>query len=106
MKTLSLLIAAAIVLSGCSKENTTVTPTTSSNTGTIKFVNQSNNPYYIFVDGASKGEMSGNSSKDFTVSYGLYKCRVLQKSGYALYPTDKSYSGEVKQGQNIVVTFP
>jgi len=76
-------------------------------TGTIRFVNNSSNPYEIFINGSSQGEMVGGSTADFIyMPIGSYSFRVLQKSGYAVYPTDETYNGDLTCGGALTVSFP
>ena len=78
--------------------------------GTITMNNSTTNPYYVYNDGNLLFTLEGNTSKEFTTTLGNHTVRVLQKSGYVLYPTDKSYSstlscsGIVKIDDSI--TFP
>lgn len=75
-------------------------------TGTIQFVNNSTNPYSVYLNGAFKQTMPGKTSVTFTVNYGYYTCRVVQQSGFVLTPTDQSYSGTVSASSNLIVSFP
>lgn len=89
-------------------EKTKVTTVTSilEKTGFISLKSTSNNPYRIYINGTILTEMNGNESKNFTAKEGAYTVRVLQLSGYILYPTDKTYNITVGCGQTISVTFP
>ena len=76
-------------------------------TGIIKFVNNSSNPYRIYVNGAIQIEsMEGKSTKSFYYTEGSYNIRVLQLSGYAISPTDKTYTGNVTCGGTLIASFP
>lgn len=102
---LALMIVASV---SCKKETTypggggTTAPTT----GKIQFINNSSNPYELYIDGASQGVLAGSKYVYFTVKFGTHTCRVLQQSGYVLYPTDKSYTADVYNGHDAVVSFP
>jgi len=37
---------------------------------------------------------------------GYYTIRVLQVSGYAVYPTDETFSGTLGCGATLTTTFP
>lgn len=115
-KLLFCLLMAVAVLPSCKKgeDNTTVTPTGTNNnnppavtTGTIQFVNNSVNPYRIYINGDLKTTLSGGAYITYTVSLGTYSCRVLQTAGYVLYPTDQTYTCSITATDNSdVVSFP
>lgn len=78
-----------------------------SSTGTLTFQNTSTNPYRVFVNSVEIFTMNGKTSE--VVNYvptGSYSIRVLQVSGYAVYPTDETYTGTVGCGQTLQVIFP
>lgn len=108
MKKLLLIVAAVIAISGCiDKEDTNVTPVQSQpTTGTIQFINNSQNPYDVFVDGTHVFQQSGKTTRDHSVSAGSHKVKVQQVSGYVLYPTVKEYEPNVTASENIVVSYP
>lgn len=75
--------------------------------GSIKIESTSSNPYEIYLDDVYQFEMPGKSVEWIRDLYpGNYRVRVLQVSGYALYPTDNTYNVEVKAGFYTTVTFP
>jgi len=74
--------------------------------GEIQFVNNSSNPYYIYISGVLQTTLPGMTYITYSVNVGSYTCRVLQKSGYAVYPTDQSYTANVTKGGTAVVSFP
>lgn len=78
-----------------------------STTGTLKFENKSNNPYSVFINGIAAFDMNGKSTH--TLSYqptGGYSIKVVQKSGYVLYPTEEIYSFTLSCGQTSIIAFP
>jgi hypothetical protein len=75
-------------------------------TGLIKFINNSSNPYDVYVNGVLVHEMGGNSVESDYHIEGTYTIRVLQVSGYLFTPTDKSYNGNVVCGGTLNVGFP
>lgn len=78
-----------------------------SNTGTLSFQNTSTNPYKVFVNGVEQFDMSGKTTSALGyVKTGSYSVRVLQISGYAISPTDETYTGTVGCGQTLQVIFP
>ena len=77
-------------------------------TGTLKFISNSTNPYKIYLDGniIFSSFPGGATDYEYFVPTGFHTIRVLQLSGYLLAPTDKTYTGTVTCGANLVTTFP
>lgn len=75
--------------------------------GTLTFNNTSTNPYKIFVnDGVVINSLAGNTAQTIPYPIGNVTVRVLQLSGYVVYPTDKSYTGNLTCGGALQTTFP
>jgi hypothetical protein len=75
--------------------------------GILKFVNNSSNPYKIYVNGVVViNSMAGNSTQSATFTSGSYDIRVLQLSGYAVTPTDETFTGTLVCGGTLTTTFP
>jgi hypothetical protein len=100
-KFLSLLLL-SIVLFSCKKESNPVAKCT----GGIQLFNNSDYPYQISVNGKAVMNLDGKKSTVITEESGYYTVRVLQVNGYVLYPTDKTYSGNVICNNNLVISFP
>lgn len=78
-----------------------------SGTGTLSFSNTSTNPYRVFVNNVEVFTMNGQTTQDLDYApTGSYSVRVLQVSGYAVYPTDETYTGTVSCGTSLSVVFP
>jgi hypothetical protein len=78
-----------------------------SKSGTLKINNTSSNPYDVYINGVLKiTNMAGGSTQSFKAGTGTYNIRVLQKNGYILYPTDKTFSGSISCGTTLNCTFP
>ena len=76
-------------------------------TGTLAFSNTSTNPYDVYVNGTVQiTNMAGGTTKNLIVPVGAYTIRVLQKSGYLISPTDKTYNGTLSCGLTLTTTFP
>lgn len=76
-------------------------------TGTLTFKNTSTNPYDVFVNGVlTVSNMAGGTTQSFIAPIGSYSIRVLQKSGYLISPTDKTYVGSISCGTTLTTTFP
>jgi len=74
--------------------------------GTIQFINNSTNPYDVYIAAVFQTTLEGRHSISYTIDEGSYTCRVIQKSGYLTYPTDQSYPVVVVKGGSQVVSFP
>ncbi len=99
---------AVAVTNGIISHTENVVSTVLSGTGTLKFINNSTNPYDIYVNGTVKiTNMAGGTSQNLTLApTGNYTIRVLQKSGYAVTPTDKTFTGTITCGGILTTTFP
>jgi hypothetical protein len=97
ISTFLLLCSLALAL-GCSKDEF--------GTGSVKFINKSTNPYKLSINGASKGEISGNSSKIIDLDVGTYTLKAEQVSGYILFPTVKDGEITVRRNDFLEWSFP
>jgi hypothetical protein len=78
-----------------------------SSTGTLKFINTSSNPYRIYINGTVAFDMNGGTTQyKYYMPIGSYSLRVLQISGYVIYPTDMTYTGTLSCGFTLIATFP
>ena len=77
-------------------------------TGTLKFISNSTNPYKVEVNGI----VAFNSMAGGTTQYLYYKpatnytVKVTQLSGYVFSPTIKSYTGNLTCGNTLTITYP
>lgn len=74
--------------------------------GTLKVTSTSSNPYKIEIDGDYAGIINGHDTKTWKKNKGTYSVRVIQQSGYVLYPTDKNYVAVIKSNETTIITFP
>jgi len=74
--------------------------------GCVKFINKSANPYRLSINGASKGEISGSSSKIIELDAGTYTLKTEQVSGYIRYPTVKDGEITVRRDDFLEWSFP
>lgn len=75
-------------------------------TGTLTLKSTSSNPYRIFINGDPIIDLQGYGNKSYTLPVGTFTVRVLQLSGYLIYPTDKTYSATIVCGATTEVIFP
>ena len=93
--------------SAISANQTTSLSSVMRSTGTLKFTNTSSNPYRVYVNGVVVGDQPGGTVTSLRYSLtGSYTVRVLQLSGYAVTPTDKTYTGSVTCGGTLNTTYP
>lgn len=108
MKKYLLLAASVMVFTACQKE--TPQPTTPAPdpcpTGTIQFINNSNNPYDVYLNNTFQFTQNGRTSRDWTVDKGFYKATVKQKSGYLISPTIQDYEGTIDGCDKNIVSYP
>lgn len=75
-------------ITSCSKDdNNTTSPSGGCSQGTIRFSNNSANPYMISIDGIAKGSINGKSFVNVNIDKGFHTLKAEQISGYVLYPT-------------------
>lgn len=106
MKRLLLIAITAIAFTGCTKDDKNTGTSGGSDMGTIQFINNSNNPYRVYLNNNEIAEQKGNTSFSKSVSTGFYKVTVSQVSGYLVYPTVKNYEFNVAKGANEIVSYP
>jgi PKD repeat protein len=76
-------------------------------TGTLIVNNTSTNPYDVFVNNVLQvTNMAGGTVRQFTAPVGNYVIKVVQKSGFAFFPTEKTYNVNLTCGGTITTTFP
>jgi PKD repeat protein len=76
-------------------------------TGTLVVNNTSTNPYDVYINSVLQvASMAGGTSRQFTAPVGTYVIRVVQKSGFLVFPTDKSYNANLTCGGTVTTTFP
>lgn len=76
-------------------------------TGRLSFINTSSYPYDIYVNDVIKITDMPGETNDFGIfPTGSYTIKVVQKSGYLLYPTIKTYTRNLLCGGNSITTFP
>jgi hypothetical protein len=86
---------------------TTTAATILQQTGTLRFVNRSSNPYRIYINGVQVIDQNGGSTLDLQLEPAEPKTiRVLQLSGYAVSPTEKTYTGTLSCGGLLTTTYP
>ena len=96
--TLLFLICIALLCS-CNKEDECLD-------ATVRFTNNSSNPYNLFIDGVFQKEISGNTFFELDLLEGQHTASVEQVSGFILFPTIKETTLNVFGCQEIGWVFP
>jgi len=97
-------VATASALTANNKNSTTCILTKS---GTLKITKNSSSLYDIYINGVLEIQnMAGGTTTSFKAGVGTYNIRVLQKTGFILIPTDKTYSGTITCGSTLTCIFP
>lgn len=72
---------------------------------TFYLKNNSSNPYTIYINEAYKGVLQGKERASVDVSKGIV--RVVQRSGYVLYPTEENYVKNINCAEEeVTISFP
>ncbi len=75
--------------------------------GTLSFVNNSADPYTIYVNGKVNCIVNGNSTVNSPYCpIGLYAIRAVQNSGYTSKPIDDTFNSILVCGGTLVTNFP
>lgn len=90
------------------EKKTTQTTLALTGTGTLRFVNKTNNKHRIGINGVSMLDVAGNSSANLTLKKGRYTVRILQIENVfsTTNPTDKSSDINLDCGQTTSFDIP
>ena len=78
-----------------------------SSTGFIEFINNSTDPYSLYINGTYEFDLAGGYYQIFNYyPVGSYTLKVVQVSGYAIYPTVITFTGTLSCGSTLTATFP
>lgn len=105
MKKLLYTLTFAITIVSCNKDNST-SPDKKCDTGTVQFINNSKNPYKIYVDNSYLTSQDGKSSMKRDLSKGFHKITVEQISGYLFTPTIQDYEFTINGCDEKIVSYP
>lgn len=97
---------AATALTGCEKEPVKAPQKDPCTTGRIQFVNNSKHPYNVYVNGNLTIQQKGGQTGVNDFAPGYYTVKVVQVSGYAVYPTEKTYTGTLEGCGTLVFSYP
>lgn len=105
MKKLLIVLLAAITISACTKDDSTE-PSKSCETGTVQFINNSTNPYKVYVDNEYITSQDSKSSFKRELPKGFHKVTVEQISGYLFTPTIQDYEFTISGCDEKIVSYP
>lgn len=77
---LLLALTSIFALNSCNLEDECLT-------GTVRFTNNSNNPYDLYIEGQYQFRMDGNTFQELELTEGQHRARAEQVSGFLLFPT-------------------
>lgn len=92
--------------SGTECENDNRPDCVKNNTGTVVFDSYSDNPYDCYINSVYVGQVGGWGIKNVTSTAGFKNLRVLQVSGYVLYPSEFTGTGTLSQCGTLTFEFP
>lgn len=75
-------------------------------TGDVTFLNNSTNPYDVFLNGYLKFRLAGKESKTISVATGNLDIYTKQVSGYAFYPTETTEKMNIIECEIHYYSFP
>ena len=102
MKKLLILFSIALLFSSCTKEKDCEV----NDSFYMELNNGSNNPYDVYVNDVFLETLDGKKQETYQIPAGYFKIKVIQVSGYLLYPTEKEYTGSVAACESYYITFP
>jgi uncharacterized protein YcnI len=94
MKKLALLLFTLILFTACEK------------TFQIEFTNGSSDTYELYINDVYQQDVEGKQKVTYNIPEGYWSAKVVQKTGYILFPTVKDYSGTYKAGESYYIVFP
>jgi len=97
-----LLVGLLFATSSCSKEE--LPPLCDE--GTLRLTNISSNPYMYYLNGAYQATLKGNTFQEFEILEGKHTIRLVQESGYLLFPSIKESSVSVFGCKESELVFP
>ena len=92
-------------LNGCIQEDTR--PDCEKNDwGTVEVDSYLGNPYKVYIDGLYKGRVAAYGLVEYSnVSSGARTIKLVQESGFILYPTEYTYSANITDCNTSTVTL-
>jgi hypothetical protein len=76
------------------------------NTFSLECTNGSNDTYAVYVNNVYKVDIRAKNKRTIDVPAGFAKIEVVQKDGYILYPTKKTYENTASACDIRYMVFP
>lgn len=106
MKKLLLFWLLSVIMISCNSDSGGSSGGSTICQGTIRFVNNSSNPYTVSVSGYSSFVLGGNKWIEKKYDKGSYIIHVKQNSGYLFYPTEENYTVRLGCNGEETCSFP
>jgi len=74
-------------------------------TFSIEFTNGTSDPYDLYINDEFQQVMSAKSRVTYDIPAGYWSAEVIQRSGYAVYPNDNTYSNTYESCTNYYIVF-
>jgi hypothetical protein len=97
-----LLFVGTFLISSCSDD----TEVDLCQEGTVRFTNNSSDPYDLYINGVYRSEISGNTFMEYDLPEGQHSARVEQVSGFVLFQTTRETTLNVFGCQDTSWVFP
>jgi hypothetical protein len=101
----NLLISLFVVFITMSCAQSSVPACEQDNTFSMEFTNGTNDPYDLYINDKYQQIVSAKSKVTYTIPAGYWSAEVVQRSGYTLYQTDKTYSNTYQSCTNYYIVF-
>lgn len=98
-----LMVSIFFIFVGCSKDEV---GGPDCNSGEVRFVNNDDDPYNFYIDGAFVMVLNGSRYLDRTLPKGHHSWTAIQRSGYILFPKERYGEVNVFGCDEYTVTFP
>lgn len=74
-------------------------------TFSIEFTNGTSDPYDLYINDEFQQVMIAKSRVTYDIPAGYWSAEVIQRSGYAVYPNDNTYSNTYESCTNYYIVF-
>lgn len=97
-----LLMALMFTISSCEEEDLQ----SLCKEGTLRLTSISDYPYDFYLNGTYQATIQGRTFQEFEIEEGSYRIKVVQKSGYLLFPTIREVTISIFGCKEIEWVFP
>lgn len=100
-----LLMALFVIFVSISCTQTSMPECEQDDTFSIEFTNGTSDPYDLYINDDFQQVMSAHSRVTYDIPAGYWSAEVIQRSGYAVYPNDNTYSNTYESCTNYFIVF-